>query len=75
MVHMGRRPVPTKDKKLPTDYPQMAFRVTVEDKKRLTSAIERVQDSLNARCKEGDPYVNKNDVIIRALFEGLKKIG
>lgn len=72
---MGRRPVPIKDKKLPTDYPQMAFRLTIEDKKRLTSAIERIQNSLNAKRNDGAPYVNKNDVIIRALFEGLKKIG
>jgi hypothetical protein len=71
---MGRRPIPVKDRKSPSDYPQFIFRVTKENKRRLTSTIEDVQDSLNRRRKEGDPFVNKNDVIIRALDIGLKEL-
>jgi hypothetical protein len=71
---MGRRPIPQKDRKLPTDYPQFIFRVTKENKKRLTATIEGIQGSLNRRRKNDDPFVNKNDVIIRALDIGLKEL-
>jgi hypothetical protein len=69
---MGRRPV--KDKKMPSDYPMLGFRISVDDKKRLTDLIEQVQANLNRRRKEGDPWINKNDVVVRALYEGLKRI-
>jgi hypothetical protein len=67
---MGRRPIP--NKKLPSEYPQMAFRVSEEEKLRLTNLIEDVQSLFNKRRKEGDPFFNKNDIIVRALDEGLK---
>lgn len=69
---MGRRPV--KDKRLPADYPQFAFRVSKEDKRRLTTIICETQDILNRRRKKGEPFFNKNDIIIRALVLGLKEI-
>ena len=69
---MGRRPV--KDKKMPNEYPQLAIRVSKENKKRLTAEIESVQDMLNHKRKDGDPYVNKNDVVVWALDVGLKKL-
>jgi hypothetical protein len=69
---MGRRPV--KDKKMPYEYPQFAFRVTKEVKKRLTTVIEDIQESLNRDRKDGEPFVNKNDVIVRALDAGLKEL-
>lgn len=68
---MGRRPV--QDKKLPSDYPQFAFRVSKEDKERLGGLIEKVQEILNKRQPKG-PHINKNDVIVRALYEGLKRL-
>jgi hypothetical protein len=69
---MGRKPV--ENKKLPSEYPQLAFRVSKEDKQRLTSLIEEVQNVLNNRRSEGVPFVNKNDVIVTALYEGLKSL-
>lgn len=69
---MGRRPVT--NKKRPSEYPQFAFRVSKENKARLVALIEDVQNALNRRRKSGDPYLNKNDVIVRALDEGLKRI-
>lgn len=69
---MGRRPV--KNKKLPSEYPQLAFRVSKADKERLTELVEQIQATLNGRRNEGDPWINKNDVIVRALYEGLKRI-
>lgn len=67
---MGRRPI--KDKKMPNEYPQFAFRVTKDNKRRLATDIEEIQAALNRRRREGDPYINKNDVIVRALDLGLK---
>jgi hypothetical protein len=69
---MGRRPV--ENKKKPSEYPQLAFRLNKEDKERLTELIEKVQSSLNNRRHEGAAWVNKNDIIVRALYEGLKRI-
>lgn len=69
---MGRRPV--ENKKPPSEYPQFSFRVSKADKARLTEIVEQIQDRMNRQRKEGEPWVNKNDVIIRALNEGLKRI-
>ncbi len=69
---MGRRPV--ENKKSPADYPQMAFRITSDGKRQLTSDIEKVQKRLNKKRRDGDPYINKNDIIIRAIIEGLKHL-
>lgn len=71
---MGRRPIPEKDRKVPSDYPQFIFRVTKEQKKRLVGAIADIQASLNNRRKDGEPFVNKNDVIVQALQIGLKEL-
>lgn len=67
---MGRRPV--QNKKLPSEYPQIAFRLTKADKDRISEEIEAVQTLLNRRRNEGDPFVNKNDVFMWAVDEGLK---
>ncbi|MCB0351388.1 MAG: hypothetical protein KDD38_09410 [Bdellovibrionales bacterium] len=69
---MGRRPV--KDKKMPYEYPQFAFRVTKETKNRLNSTIGEIQESMNRSRDDGEPFVNKNDVIVRALDMGLKQL-
>lgn len=69
---MGRRPI--ENKKLPSDYPQFAFRVSKTDKERLTELVEQVQDRLNRQRKDGEPWINKNDVIVKAIYEGLKHI-
>lgn len=67
---MGRRPVP--DKKTPSEYPQIAFRLSKADKDRISEEIEAVQTLLNKRRKDDDPFVNKNDVFMWAIDEGLK---
>lgn len=67
---MGRKPI--KNKKLPSEYPQLAFRASKEDKRRLTALIEDVQKYLNHHREVGAPFVNKNDVIIAALEKGLR---
>lgn len=67
---MGRRPI--ENKKLPADYPQIAFRLSKESKERVMSLIEDIQDQRNGRRKEGEPFVNKNDIFLEALEKGLK---
>ena len=69
---MGRRPV--QNKKPPSDYPQFSFRVSNKDKDELNSLIEEAQANLNDRRETDDPFINKNDVIVQALKDGLKTI-
>jgi|GEM_PF-5374644 hypothetical protein len=69
---MGRRPV--QDKKTPSEYPQIAFRLSKGDKDRISDGIEEVQNLLNKRRKDGEPFVNKNDVFKWAIEEGLKSL-
>jgi hypothetical protein len=69
---MGRRPIPKDQKKLPTEYPQFTFRVSKAKKVELTELVEAIQATRNKKRKEGDAFVNKNDVIIEALENGLR---
>lgn len=69
---MGRKQV--ENKKTPADYPQIAFRVSKEDKKRITDQITKIQQAMNKRSKDGDAFLNKNDIFIMALDEGLKRL-
>lgn len=71
---MGRRPIPKNEKKLPSEYPQFTFRVSNSKKAELTALVETVQAARNKKRKEGDPFVNKNDVIIEALESGLRTL-
>jgi hypothetical protein len=69
---MGRRPV--QNKKPPSDYPQFSFRLSNKNKAELSELIEEAQAYLNARRKTDEPFINKNDVIVRAMKDGLKTI-
>ena len=69
---MGRKQV--ENKKLPSEYPQIAFRVSKEDKRRVSEQIDKIQMAMNKRRNDGEPFLNKNDVFIMALNEGLKKL-
>lgn len=69
---MGRKQI--KDKKLPSAYPQMSFRLSEDDKKILNASISLVQKTLNKKRLKDEPFINKNDVIIKALTIGLKNI-
>lgn len=71
---MGRKPIPNNEKKMPSDYPQFAFRVSKEKKTALLKSIEAIQDTRNKHREDGDAYINKNDIIIEALEAGLKLI-
>lgn len=61
-------------KKLPKDYPQFIFRISAEDKKRLSALIKAVQTLYNRTRPEDEKIINKNDVIIEALERGLNQM-
>lgn len=62
-------------KKTPSDYPQIAFRLSSEEERNhLNSLIDEIQEAYNANRKEGEKMIRRNDVIIEALEKGLKII-
>lgn len=61
-------------KKQPSDYPQMAFRVSEEDKERLSSLIDQVHRVANKSVADDERRVKKNELIVSALFSGLESL-
>lgn len=61
-------------KKLPSDYPQMAFRVSEEDKKRITALVEHVHRLANKDSADNDKKIKKNELISAALISGLQTL-
>jgi len=59
--------------KEPSDYPQMAFRVSTKDKERLTELIDEVHRIANTKISSGDRRFKKNEIIVDALWLGLTK--
>lgn len=58
-------------RKHPSDYPQLAFRVSAKDKKRLQELVEEVLEKSNAGLRPEDKVFRKNDVFVDALYLGL----
>lgn len=56
----------------PSDYPQFAFRLSAEEKERLSKMIDEVTDLYNKQVSAGEYLYRKNDIIIEALEKGLK---
>lgn len=67
---MGRKPV--KNKKLPEDYPQFAFRISKADKEKILNQVDEVQRLLNTKRSVGSPFINKNDILKNAIEIGIK---
>ncbi|MES3037160.1 MAG: hypothetical protein V4736_04560 [Bdellovibrionota bacterium] len=61
----------TTKKKLPNDYPQMIFRISEEDKKRISQLVDKVTRLHNDNLLPHMKKIRKNDVIVDALFYGL----
>jgi len=58
----------------PSDYPQFAFRLSLDAKKVLAKLISETTDLTNSKLKSGEYMFRKNDIIIEALERGLKDI-
>jgi hypothetical protein len=61
-------------KKSPADYPQMAFRVSEEDKQRLADLVDQVHRLANKGAADDDKKTKKNELIAAALFSGLQSL-
>lgn len=61
-------------KKRPSDYPQLAFRVSEEDKKSLTKLINDVYRLANQGLMSDEKPIKKNELIVTALTSGLSKL-
>lgn len=61
-------------KKNPADYPQMAFRVSDEDKQKLSELIDEVHNRANRNSAEDEKKIKKNELIVAALFSGLHSL-
>lgn len=60
-------------KKKPSDYPQMSFRLADKaQKEELERLLERLVIRFNANLDDTDYIVTKTEVMIAALFEGLR---
>ena len=64
-----------KVKKLPSDYPQFAFRCSQEDKERIMKLVKKVQDKANRGRSKNEFKALKNDLLVEALLKGLSEIG
>ncbi len=60
-----------KKRKVPSDYPQMSFRISSEDKDRINQISEEVLKASNKTLKSEDKVFRKNDVLVDALYLGL----
>ena len=61
-----------RQKKTPSDYPQLCFRLPNEtERQRIDALIEEIQVAYNEKRKDGDLVIRRNDVILDALERGL----
>ncbi len=60
--------------KKPEDYDQFAFRCEKKIKTQIFSEVEKVRKILNKGLSEDERVIKKNELIIAAIFEGLKAI-
>lgn len=61
-------------KKSPADYPQMAFRISDEDKQKLADLVDDVHRLANKSAADDEKKTKKNELIVTALFAGLQSL-
>jgi hypothetical protein len=61
-------------KKQPSDYPQMAFRISEEDKRHLSDLVDDVHRLANKSVADDEKKTKKNELIVAALFSGLQSL-
>ena len=57
--------------KLPSDYPQMSFRISQEDKTNINAMAEEILKMSNEKLSANEKQFRKNDIIVDALYIGL----
>ena len=58
-------------KKTPQDYPQLAFRISAEDKINIMNMVDEVLAASNQSLSVNEKLFRKNDIIVDALYLGL----
>jgi hypothetical protein len=71
---MGRRPVPAHLKKQTSEYPQLAFRLSQQDKVKLLRLADEAAKAINQARTEDEFFVTKGDVFVRALYLGFARL-
>lgn len=61
-------------KKLPSDYPQFAFRISIEDKEKIQKLVDEIHKDINKGKDQFLKKIKKNDILVEALMLGLKKL-
>jgi hypothetical protein len=59
--------------KKPSDYGQLNFRVSPDDKEELEVLIDEVLEILNKKNRDGNKKIKKNEVILKFLKSSLVK--
>lgn len=60
-----------KKRKVPSDYPQLPFRISLEDKNRINELSEEILANSNKALEAEEKVFRKNDVLVDALYLGL----
>ena len=61
-------------KKTPSDYPQLAFRISEEDKVQIAKLVEEVLENSNKHLMPNEKQFRKNDIYVDALHLGLQTL-
>ena len=61
-------------KKTPADYPQMAFRISEDDKKNINFLAEELINVSNASLQPKQKLFRKNEILVDALYLGLLEL-
>lgn len=61
-------------KKKPSDYPQLAFRVTQDYKDEVQKAVDKLHKRMNKAVSEDEKRVKKNEILMEALKLGLESL-
>lgn len=61
-------------RKKPSDYPQIAFRVSEEDKEIVSRLVDEAHVLLNKNLDEDSYKIKKNEIVVSALILGLMEI-
>lgn len=61
-------------KRVPGDYPTMAFRVSPKDKEGLSKLLNHIHQLANKGEWDDGKRIKKNDLIVEALYKGLGEL-
>jgi hypothetical protein len=69
--NIAKRSFDMNTKKHPGDYPQLAIRISAEDKDRIQGLVEDLLSTANKKRPANEKVFRKNDIFVDALYLGL----